>query len=276
MVTESIIAIIAALLSILMALMSYNKIRKQTKQERELLSMLENKSSEYLKNLIKHLEDGGSIETIQEIEGHLTKSEMEIRDRLFEKHILDIIKGNEKTNFSEVKNALYSDGKINRNYLEKIHNNLSKISKYRTTSDDKDLDINNLIFQIEELKTINQNLERRLKILSDRNYNYEGKIEIKLRDKFLLLNLNEITHITAEDGGCRIVTVKNRYWADYPLKHFANLLPKNFVRIHRPTIININYVEWINHMSLRLSDGNEFKVGRTYKKELLDSFNLMK
>jgi len=266
--TFSIVAVTAAVLSILSAFLSFRKIKLQRNQEKELLKRLDEKSSNYLKELIKHLEDGESIESINEIEGNLTETEMKLRDRLFEKHVLSILRENQLRNFSEIKNAMYQDEKINTNYLNKIHNILSNKSTYKTYSENKNSKINELIFQIEELKVINAKLKDKLNKSTK-----EEKIEVRLIDKIIYLEANEVTHITAEDDGCRIHSIKDSYWVHERLKTIKDKLNENFIQVHRTTIINIEFVVWVNHTSLKLSNGLEIKIGRTYKHELKEGFN---
>ena len=125
METITIISIVAAFMSILSLIISYRKINLQRRQEKELLNKLEKKSSKYFRELIKHLDDGKSISSIDEIEGRLSEHEILLRNQLFEKYILTVLKNNQKKKFSEVKDALYREKKINRHYLGKIHRNLS-------------------------------------------------------------------------------------------------------------------------------------------------------
>lgn len=126
---STILSVSAAFLSIISVAISYRKIQKQKKQERELLKKLEKKSSKYLNELIRHLEKGHSIHTIDEIEGNLTEIEMLKRNELFEKYIMKILQDNQESKFSEIRDALYLEEKINKFYLEKMHKRLVNRTK---------------------------------------------------------------------------------------------------------------------------------------------------
>jgi len=129
----TILSLSAAFLSIISVVISYRKIQKQKKQERELLKKLEKKSSKYLNELIRHLEKGKSIHSINEIEGNLSEIEMLKRNKLFEKYILKILQDNQQSKFSEIRDALYLEKKINKLYLEKIHRRLANKTKAHNT-----------------------------------------------------------------------------------------------------------------------------------------------
>lgn len=60
-------------------------------------------------------------------------------------------------------------------------------------------------------------------------------------------------------------------WLDISLKSLLDRLNGDkFVRIHRSTIVNLDHVEWVNHSSLKMRNGEDLKIGRTYKKDIIE------
>jgi len=274
METISIVAITAVIISIVNVVISFRKIKIQRKQEEELLQKLEKKSSKYLKELIKNLEEGESLESLTELDGNLTKQELEIRDKLFEKQILKILSNYKENKFSEVKDALYYQERINKNYLNKIHKSLVKLSETKNSSKTKDEIIKDLIFQLEEQESLNSELRKRIE--SEESIKDRVKeLNLSSKGRNFKINVNSISHIKAELDGCKVYTTNENIWIPIKLKEFSKMISSNkFIKIHRGTIVNIDYVNWVSNSSLMLSNGNEFKVGRTYKTSLMEAIRL--
>ena len=265
----TLVSLIAALTSIVGAILSYRKIQIQKRQEEELLLHLERKSNKYLKELSKYLEEGGKISTIEELEGSLTKEELAIRNSLFEKYILSVI-NNQNNKFSEVREALYKNQKINSNYLEKIHKSFSNVIQNKGLEYNRRYEVEKLIFELEEQKEINKLLRAEL----SNKVNQKNKI-IDVQDKDILrkIDSSQIVFIKAEDFGCRIHFENKSFWTNTTLLQMMDKLPTdNFIRIFRGTVINVNHVEWINYNTLKVSSGEELKIGRKYKNDILRKF----
>lgn len=57
------------------------------------------------------------------------------------------------------------------------------------------------------------------------------------------------------------------------LKHFSEILPLPFIRVHKSHIININFVKSYNKGGfITLQDEAEIEVSNTYKEEFLNNF----
>jgi two-component system LytT family response regulator len=57
------------------------------------------------------------------------------------------------------------------------------------------------------------------------------------------------------------------------LKHFTEILPLPFIRVHKSHIINLNCVKSYNKGGIvMLNDGAEIEVSPTYKEEFLKNF----
>lgn len=129
-----------------------------------------------------------------------------------------------------------------------------------------------LVFENQDLVNMNQTLinQKEQKIESQPN----TKLEVKTRDKIHFLELSTILYIKADNNGSRLFLDMNKsLWTDTPLKYFVqDLSEKGFVRIHRAATVNLSQIEWINHATLKMNNGQELKVSRTYKDEILNLF----
>ena len=57
------------------------------------------------------------------------------------------------------------------------------------------------------------------------------------------------------------------------LKHFSEILPLPFIRVHKSNIINVNYVKSYNKGGYAtMNDGSEIEISITYKEEFLKNF----
>ena len=134
-----------------------------------------------------------------------------------------------------------------------------------------------LIFEKEELVEINKNLK--LQITSNEKSKtsiskYDlPKIEVKVSDKLYLIEHDTIEYINAEDNGVRIYCTDGSYWSDQTLKEIFQKLPaQNFLKIFRSTVVNTNHIKWINHSTLKMINGAELKIGRTFKNQIISQF----
>ncbi len=97
---------------------------------------------------------------------------------------------------------------------------------------------------------------------------------IKLKDRILLLDYEDIAHIKAEEKYISVVTNKGKtYLSDGSLGKLESTLPKYFIRVHRSYIINQNYIKEVRKffkgkLILILSDTQETTIttGETYSK----------
>ena len=57
------------------------------------------------------------------------------------------------------------------------------------------------------------------------------------------------------------------------LKHFSEILPLPFIRVHKSNIINLNYIKSYNKGGyVTMNDGSEIEISITYKEEFLKNF----
>lgn len=146
---------------------------------------------------------------------------------------------------------------------------------YRKNAKQK-VEIDSLIFENSEINTINSQLAAKVQQLSHLEPPVpQTKLELKTRDKVHIVDESEIFYIIAEDNGIRVFLGKDKsIWVDQRLKEMiSSLSGKQFMQIHRSSMINLIHVDWVNHSSLRMNDGKELKIGRTYKKNIIEIFN---
>lgn len=80
-------------------------------------------------------------------------------------------------------------------------------------------------------------------------------IFVKYDNSFVRISINDIVFLEADRSYCKIVTADNAYIQSVSLNHvFDQIKNKNFVRIHRSNVININKITAI--------DGNMVKLGK--------------
>ena len=87
---------------------------------------------------------------------------------------------------------------------------------------------------------------------SQDKFKYEDRIFVDLKDKQMFIKLSEIKFIQSEGAYTTVVLVDDKkYLIRKLLKEWESVLPQeNFIRIHRGTIINLEYVvkleKWFN------------------------------
>lgn len=93
----------------------------------------------------------------------------------------------------------------------------------------------------------------------------EGFEVVKMEEIVRLRGNGNFTDIYLSNGSKKMVC---RF-----LKHFSELLPFPFIRVHKSHIINVNFVKSYNKGGfLTLHDATEIEVSPTYKDEFLQKF----
>lgn len=104
--------------------------------------------------------------------------------------------------------------------------------------------------------------------------NQVEKLAITMDEKIVLVNVNDLLFIEANDGKTVIATAKERYTVHDSLVTFERKLEHSpVIRVHRAFLVNINSIveiePWFNSTyNLILLDGAKVPVSRTYTKEL--------
>jgi DNA-binding LytR/AlgR family response regulator len=114
---------------------------------------------------------------------------------------------------------------------------------------------------------------RQLEVIAKRQ---APRIAVKAKGSILFLNLAEIVAVQAEGNYVSLRHRTNPHAVRESLSSMAEKLkPYGFIRIHRSVVVNIWAVEEIQPLPtgeyrLRVKDGKEYLVTRTYKHNLRD------
>ena len=127
-----------------------------------------------------------------------------------------------------------------------------------------------------------EELDKLLQALSDRNGRRE-QLALKVGDRFLLVQADEVVHASVEDEVITVVTNSLSGTSNYrTLDELQNRLdPAVFWRVHRSHLVNINKIKeivpWFSrNYLLRMKDtkGTEIPVSRAQTKRLRDYLRL--
>jgi two-component system LytT family response regulator len=108
----------------------------------------------------------------------------------------------------------------------------------------------------------------------ERKATYDSHIFVQKSEKLFNLPINEILFLEAS-GDYTIIATKNDQFVSSSgigkLEEFMN--PDIFIRVHRSTIVNINYMKEIERhfngaMVVKMLNGKSFPVSRTYAKQI--------
>jgi two-component system, LytTR family, response regulator len=104
--------------------------------------------------------------------------------------------------------------------------------------------------------------------------NYDSHIFVQKSEKLFNLSVDEIIHLEAS-GDYTIISTKNDQFVSSSgigrLEEIMN--PDMFIRVHRSTIVNVNYMKEIERhfnggMVVKMQSGKSFPVSRTYAKQI--------
>ncbi len=113
----------------------------------------------------------------------------------------------------------------------------------------KPIELERLDKTIHKLKQTN--LAKPVLALDDLLQQIKGKtvqktLTVKLGDRILLIKIDDIIHIQAEEKYVFLYTADGKkHLTDYTLSTLEAKLPEDFIRIHRSDIINTNYINEI-------------------------------
>jgi two-component system, LytTR family, response regulator LytT len=125
-------------------------------------------------------------------------------------------------------------------------------------------------------------LDRLLQLLSQRSEHRE-QLAVKIADRFLLIQADEVVHASVEDDVIRVVTNSLSGTSNYRTldELQAGLDPAVFWRVHRSHLVNINKIKeivpWFSrNYILKMKDGksSEIPVSRSQTKRLREYLRL--
>jgi two-component system LytT family response regulator len=107
-------------------------------------------------------------------------------------------------------------------------------------------------------------------------------LTVKISDKILLIALDKIIAIEAEDKYVFLHTEDgNKHLTDFTLSNLEEKLPENFCRIHRSSIINTNHIKEIRKsfngalvFVMYNKEGQKFTSSRSNSEALRERFDI--
>ena len=98
---------------------------------------------------------------------------------------------------------------------------------------------------------------------------YLDKILVSSRNKLVALQVKDIIWISAEKDYSNLITGDQKFLSNYGISKVAEKLdPKVFIRVHRSSIINFNYIEEIikypSSYEVKMKNGDVVRVSRSY------------
>lgn len=96
-------------------------------------------------------------------------------------------------------------------------------------------------------------------------------ITVKKDDKLVFIKLDEVSHFSADERYVSVHSKNGTYLCDEPLSQLEKKLPENFLRIHRASIVNTDFIKEIqkyfnSRFVISLDDKEKSTVisGRSY------------
>ena len=113
-------------------------------------------------------------------------------------------------------------------------------------------------------------VEALLKSLQPEGRSYESHIFVQKSEKLFNLPVQDIVYMEASGDYTVITTHNDQFVSSSGIGKLEELMdPDTFIRVHRSTIININYLKEIERhfnggMVVKMQSGKSFPVSRTY------------
>ena len=111
--------------------------------------------------------------------------------------------------------------------------------------------------------------------------NHQSVLPIEVDERIYVINLDDIVAISVNNGISTITTLKKTYETTEPLNYYEKKLPKQlFIKIHRATIINKQYIEsvehWFNYTyQVTMTTNVKFQVSRSFMKSFKQEIGLV-
>jgi len=98
---------------------------------------------------------------------------------------------------------------------------------------------------------------------------------IKNKGELIKVNKTDINYIEAYDNYSKLICCKNAYLLSFTLKSMCEKLnDKNFIRIHRSYLININKIDSLFDGYVFIAN-KKIPIGKSYKENLMNSISLL-
>lgn len=108
---------------------------------------------------------------------------------------------------------------------------------------------------------------------SQQQADFDKSIIIKVDKKQCKLDLNDISCFQAYGNYVKVWHRGRTLLTARTLASFEQQLPApEFIQIHRSVIVNLQHIEYVEGQVVRLTDGNTYNVGKSYKRNLATNF----
>ena len=128
---------------------------------------------------------------------------------------------------------------------------------------------------LKQKKLETSNLEDLLDSLKgERKTSYDSHIFVQKSEKLFNLPVEEIVYLEASGDYTIITTKTDQFVSSSGIGKLDEIMnPDTFIRVHRSTIINLNYLKEIERhfnggMVVKMQNGKSFPVSRTYAKAI--------
>jgi len=103
----------------------------------------------------------------------------------------------------------------------------------------------------------------------------ENSFFIKNKGELVKVNKTDINYIEAYDNYSKLICCKKEYLLSFTLKNVTEKLnDKNFVRVHRSFLINVNKIDSLYDGYVFITN-KKIPIGKSYKEELMSSISLL-
>jgi DNA-binding LytR/AlgR family response regulator len=174
---------------------------------------------------------------------------------------------------------LFLDIQMNeQNGLEYLNQSNNKIITIITTAykqhalDAYNLDVVDYLLKPFTFERFFQAINKSMKLLNpDEPTTFKEYLTVQSNHKLLNINFKDIDYIESLgeyakfylENGKKLVAIAS-------LKNLEDILPVDFIRVHKSFIVSISKIKELEGNTIRISD-HEIPVGRSYKKQLLSS-----
>ncbi len=122
-------------------------------------------------------------------------------------------------------------------------------------------------------KTVEKgSIEELIQTIKSEGRNFESHIFVQKSEKLFNLAVEEIVYLEASGDYTIITTKGDQFVSSSGIGRLEEMMdPDTFIRVHRSTIINLNYLKEIERhfnggMVVKMQSGKNFPVSRTYAK----------
>jgi DNA-binding LytR/AlgR family response regulator len=120
-----------------------------------------------------------------------------------------------------------------------------------------------IIIRCKEKNDLVLKIEKYIKELND------IKLTFYKKDQEYYLNSNDILFFETDGNSISAHTTTDMYYVKYKLYELENLLPNNFIRVSKSTIVNINHILSINK---NITSSSLIEFNKTHKQVFVSRF----